>query len=120
MAAFLKNGKNLYSKAFGLSLGMVLCFASHASAIERYQSLSMSCGEIQNTIARQGAVIFRYPSTKVKGMVLYDRYVRNDWQCDRGYAAMKTTLPSRDSPACPVLNCQMVDDDDHRFPFFVR
>ena len=100
--------------AFGLALIMV---ASPAFAISRYNPLTLTCAEARSAIHNEGAVIFRYPSKRVKGMTLFDRYVRENYFCDgKSYAAW-TYIPTRDNPNCPVLNCQSRDNVDDLYIF---
>lgn len=75
-----------------------------AQAISRYQSTGMSCAAIQDVISKQTAAIMRYPSKRVPGLVLYDRYVKNGNYCDSGEVTETVTIPSRDGQ-CPVYHC---------------
>lgn len=98
--------------AFGLAL---ILAASPAFAISRYNPMTLTCAEARNAIRNEGAVVFRYPSKRVKGMTLFDRYVRDSYYCDgKSYAAW-TYIPTRDDPNCPVLNCQNRDNVDDLF-----
>ena len=45
-------------KSILITIGLMLV-SSQALAIERYTSTSMSCGEVQQTIRRDGAAIMR-------------------------------------------------------------
>jgi hypothetical protein len=92
-------------KKIALALALVLA-ASPALAISRYNALSMTCQSMRAAIHNEGAVILRYPSKRVPGMTLYDRYVRNSDYCDGVNYAEWTSIPSRDNPRCQVLNCQ--------------
>ena len=67
--------------------------AAEAQAISRYDPTHMSCGKVQATIARQGAVILRYQSTRVPGLPLYDRYVQSQQFCTMGEVKDAATLP---------------------------
>ncbi|WP_246664914.1 hypothetical protein [Neorhizobium sp. P12A] len=85
-------------------LAAVLAFpAGDALAISRYNSGSMTCSAIQDTLARERAVIFRYPSRS--GAQLYDRYVSNGSLCGTGTEARRSVIPSRDG-GCAVISCQ--------------
>jgi len=85
-----------------VAAGLVL-FASPALAISRVESRSRSCASIQEQIAKERAVILRYPSRS--GNTLYDRYVTNSLQCGSGYYAGRSYVPAADG-SCPVYNCQ--------------
>ncbi len=89
--------------------------ASPAMAISRYNSLTITCNRARAAIHNEGAVIFRYPSTRVRGMALFDRYVRNSRFCDANKYAEWTRIPTKDNPQCPVLNCQNIDNLDGTF-----
>lgn len=95
-------------------LSLVLA-ASPALAISRYNSPTMTCQSIRSAIHNQGAVILRYPSKKVSGLPLYDRYVRNSNFCDATDYAEWISVPSKDNPRCQVLNCQSIDNLDGMF-----
>jgi hypothetical protein len=82
--------------------------ASPAAAISRYNSQSMTCAEARQRVIDEGAVILRYPSTKVRGMTLYDRYVTRSAQCDSHEYAERAYVPTQDEPRCPVLSCEPV------------
>jgi hypothetical protein len=102
----------------GLCLGIAL-YASSALAIDRYASTTLTCANAQQILRDKGAAIFRYPSKKVSGMTLYDRYVRNSLSCDNDQYAEKATVPTRDNLQCPVLNCQPLSNLDDNWPSFV-
>jgi hypothetical protein len=87
-----------------LSIGI-----SPAQAISRYNSTSMSCASAHQKIAEQGAVILRYRSPR--GLPLYDRFVINDRMCEPNEAATITTVPTADTPNCPVFSCKDVTYD---------
>ncbi len=89
-----------------------LLAATPALAISRYNSQTISCDRARAAIHNEGAVILRYPSTRVRGMTLYDRYVRNSRMCDANEYAEWTTVPTKDNPKCRVLNCQNIDNLD--------
>lgn len=89
-----------------LSLALI---ASNAAAISRYNSPGLSCEKLHGILASEGAAVFRYPSTRVKGLMLYDRYVRNDFYCDPHQIAERVTIPSANGE-CPVLHCIQAPD----------
>jgi hypothetical protein len=91
--------------------------AAEAQAISRYDPTHMSCAKVQSTIARQGAVILRYQSTRVPGLPLYDRYVQSEQFCTIGEARKRAYVPSADTKSCPVYICKPVEVDHfhHRF-----
>ena len=95
-------------KQFSVAL-LVLGAASPALAISRYNTLSLTCEAARQKVINEGAAILRYPSTRGKGMTLYDRYVTRNEQCDAHEDAEASYVPTRDNARCPVLNCQTYD-----------
>jgi methyl coenzyme M reductase subunit C len=87
--------------------------AAEAQAVSRYDPTSMSCGKVQATIARQGAVILRYQSTRVPGLPLYDRYVQSQQFCTMGEVRTRAYVPSADTKSCPVYKCKRPDNERH-------
>jgi hypothetical protein len=85
--------------------------AAQAQAISRYDPTRMSCGRVQSTIARQGAVILRYQSPRVPGLPLYDRYVQSPQFCTMGEVRTRAYVPSADTKSCPVYICKRVEID---------
>lgn len=86
--------------------------SSPALAISRYNSPSMTCEAARAAVLSQGAVVLRYPSKRVAGMTLYDRYVRDNNQCEQHDYAARAYVPTRDNPRCPVLACKPADDSN--------
>ncbi len=106
-------------RSFIISILALALSAGAAQAISRYDSTKLSCARIQAIIDSQGAAIMRYPSTRVRGLVLYDRYVRNGALCMVGEAATLRYIPAADTKRCPVYACASFDLDDN-FPFSGR
>jgi hypothetical protein len=89
-----------------ISLGLFLAFVPlQAGAIERYTSTSMTCDRVQATINADGAAIMRYESTRVAGLPVYGRYVRNRQFCEFGQTTERSSLPTSDTGSCPVRKC---------------
>lgn len=95
----------------GIALLTMLAAATPASAISRYNSLELTCEEARARVLEEGAVILRYPSTRVKGMTLYDRYVTRNALCSPHEYAARAYVPTRDAANCPVLNCQSFEPE---------
>ena len=89
--------------------------ASPAAAISRYDTQSLTCDQVRQRVISEGAVILRYPSKRVPGMTLYDRYVTRNAQCESHEYAERAYVPTRDVARCPVLNCQNYDPLPGRF-----
>ncbi|WP_027151134.1 hypothetical protein [Mesorhizobium sp. WSM2561] len=87
--------------------------AAEAQAISRYDPSRMTCGTVRATIAREGAVILRYQSTRTPGLPLYDRYVRSQSFCNRGEVRARASVPSADTNSCIVYKCKRVETDRH-------
>lgn len=95
---------------------IALIAAGPALAISRYNSTAMSCAAVQQAIAREGAVVLRYPSRSKAQLILYDRYVADSSFCDGHEFADRTTVPTADSPSCPVRACKERPDPEDCFP----
>ena len=96
-----------------------LCLmAAQAHAVSRYDPTRMSCGRVQSTIDRQGAVILRYQSRRTPGLPLYDRYVASGAYCDAGEVRAPAYVPSTDRNSCLVYKCKRVEFD-RRFRRFI-
>ena len=83
-----------------------LLVASPTLAISRYNAQSMTCAAARQAVLEQRAVIFRFPSKRIAGLTLYDRYVRDNHQCDGHEYAARAYIPTRDEARCPVLACE--------------
>ncbi len=81
--------------------------ADVASAIERRPAASLTCGMARDIVDRDGAVILRYPSERIAGLTLYDRYVRNEHQCDTNQTVPKT-IQTADENTCELSICRQV------------
>jgi hypothetical protein len=92
-------------------------FAQPALAISRYNSTALTCDQVRQRVLNEGAVILRYPSTRVAGMTLFDRNVTRNALCDPHEYAERAYVPTRDAARCPVLSCQDYDPESRRFNF---
>ena len=98
---------------FALGLTVV---AADAHAISRYETLRMTCGEVQAVLRNEGAAILRYRSKRT-GVPLYGRYVYTSFFCDISQYADWKYVPTADDPNCQVKQCEYYDTDD---PFIRR
>jgi hypothetical protein len=87
---------------------MLVPFEAHA--ISRYNSTSMSCGEIKATVRAEGAVILRWRGKS--GIQRYGRFVANGRFCESGTRAETSYVPSADRKSCGVYECKYWDPDD--------
>jgi hypothetical protein len=97
---------------------LVLCLsliAVEAHAISRYASTSMSCGEVQAIVRRDGAALLRYRSERNPSILRYDRYVADRRFCKSDERAETSFVPTADRRSCPVRKCERVDPDDRFF-----
>ncbi|HEY4191482.1 MAG TPA: hypothetical protein VGM46_02450 [Mesorhizobium sp.] len=94
-------------------IGLCLVSAS-AQAITRHDPTKISCDQVHETIAGEGAVILRYQSTRTPGLPLYDRYVSDQRFCERDEVAYPATVPTADTKSCPVKVCKVLDLDDRQ------
>jgi hypothetical protein len=67
---------------------------------------------VRRTIARDGAAIMRYASTRMPGLTRYDRFVSNSNFCTRGEATNRVFIPAADTKSCPVNECKRIEYDD--------
>ncbi|NGO55480.1 hypothetical protein [Allomesorhizobium camelthorni] len=87
-----------------LAMAVIFTLASFdASAIVRYMVQGMTCGEVQEALDRDGiAILYRQGQS---GVVLYDRFVKDESYC----RALSTTASERiavaDTNECPVRKC---------------
>jgi hypothetical protein len=81
-----------------------------AHAISRYNSTSMSCGEIKATLRAEGAAILRWRGNS--GIQRYGRFVAHGGFCESGTRAETSYVPSADRRSCSVRECKYYDPDD--------
>ena len=106
-------------KAVLIALSLLLVpFEAHA--ISRYNSTSMSCGEIKATVRAEGAVILRWRGNS--GIQRFGRFVDHGGFCESRHERAETSyVPSADRKSCSVSECKYYDpDDDISFIFRVR
>lgn len=84
---------------------LFLATASHADAISRYNSTSLSCSKAKSIVSQQGAVVYRYPSSRNASLVLYDRFVASGSHCAFGEIAARKAIPTA-SGKCTLLACR--------------
>lgn len=90
----------------------VLSAAGQAQAISRYNSLTLTCAAANAAARAEGAVVLRYPSTKVRGMTLFERAVRSSAECGNHEYAETRFIATSDTPRCPILACAPATDDE--------
>jgi len=75
-----------------------------AFAIQKRVASSITCTAVQDIVQRDGAIILRYPSKRVPGLTLYDRYVRSELQCDGNMEATPKSVGTAGSQ-CQLQIC---------------
>jgi len=103
-------------KAVLIALSLLLV-SFEAHAISRYNSTSMSCGEIKATVRAEGAVLLRWRGDS--GIQRFGRFVYHGGFCSAGERAEISYVPSADRNSCLVRECKYYDPDDDIifFPF---
>ncbi|MDE1992484.1 MAG: hypothetical protein KGI75_08265 [Rhizobiaceae bacterium] len=91
-------------------LGLI---ASNAMAMPRYDTQSMTCTTIQNKLAKDGSAVLSHPSTKVKGLMMYDLYVTNGSTCFGQGNMAGASVPASDNPNCKVKACAIAPTKGH-------
>lgn len=94
------------------ALGLTL-LAGQAQAISRYQTMRMTCDQVQSVIAEEGAAILRWRSTSGTNLPLYGRYVSGSRFCDSSEVATFASVPTRDDRSCDVKKCERAEPDDY-------
>ncbi|MDL2407011.1 hypothetical protein PY650_15330 [Rhizobium calliandrae] len=84
--------------------------ASPASAIQRLQTASRSCAEVQSFVRANRAVIVQYRSARGSAPLLYERAVANSDVCLGNGFAEETYVPAKDKRNCAILVCRSTTD----------
>ncbi|WFU12308.1 hypothetical protein QA646_20540 (plasmid) [Rhizobium sp. CB3090] len=82
--------------------------ASPVSAIERLQTTTRSCAEIQSFVRAHRVVILQYPGTR--GNLLYNRAVADSDVCLGNGFGEGSSVPSRDKRNCAIWVCRSSTD----------
>ncbi|TYC49251.1 hypothetical protein FMN50_24635 [Rhodobacterales bacterium] len=83
--------------AFGMGLTVLALTAQPSLA--RPDARAMTCGQVQATIAQQGAAVL------TTGQHTFERYVKNRNFCQHGEVLRTETIVTRDTNRCPVNKC---------------
>ncbi|MEP9396467.1 hypothetical protein [Mesorhizobium sp. KR2-14] len=92
----------------GLCLSLV---AYEAQAISRYDSMNMTCTQVQSAIEQEGAVVLRFRSPRDASIERYDRFVRDRRFCKHNERAETTMVPTADRKACAVRECRLFEPE---------
>lgn len=92
-------------RALAVALPAMLVCATGASAIERHDTMTMTCAALSRSMAADGSAILRYPSSKVKGMMRFDLYVSRPLFCPPWNGAGGARARTIDNKSCRVMRC---------------
>jgi hypothetical protein len=90
------------------AFALISALAAPAHAITRIRADLNSCATLQQTLTREGAAVIRWPSERIAGYFLYDRYVSRHTLCPMGEEVVRTTVPAADDPRCVVHRCERI------------
>lgn len=76
-----------------------------AWAVEKRTAAGTSCQAAQHVIDRDGAIILSYPSKRVQGLTLYNRFLRTGFQCDENEDAALQDVDAAGGSTCNLLAC---------------
>jgi len=99
-----------------MAASVMFAVAVPAQAIERMRADQNTCAKIQETLQNEGAMVIQYPSTRVAGLLLYDRYVSSCAFCEPGEDVSAVTVPASDNPECVVQRCVRFDAGQEAAP----
>jgi hypothetical protein len=83
----------------------LLLIAGGAGAIERYDISKMTCEEVQAALQSEGKSILMSPSSRVPGMMRFDRYVAESQACGAPHWDQPTRAKTGDGQSCVVYRC---------------
>lgn len=82
-----------------LSLAAATAFPAGAALAARPDTRSMTCEQVRSLVRQRGAVVM------TTGRHTYDRLVAHPAACAYPEIPWQTTVPARDTKACPVDHC---------------
>jgi hypothetical protein len=91
----------IVSIAIGIGL-----LASEASALSRYTSTSLSCGEVQSKIKAEGRVMLGW---RADGNDIYRVFILHRRLCRPDEGTELAYVPTTDKKSCPVRRCVDLD-----------
>lgn len=89
--------------ALGLGLGLL---AGEASALSRYTSTALSCGEVQSKIKAEGRVMLGW---RDDGNAIYRVFILHRRLCRPDEGTELAYVPTTDKKHCPVRRCVDLD-----------
>lgn len=100
--------------AIVMTLGLIFVPVG-ASAISRYNPITMRCSAIRAVVEAEGAVILKWRPPD--NILRFDRYVAGNQYCDTEERIKATTVPSADQAECQVYVCRRYEPLDFFFLF---
>ncbi|MFZ2101615.1 MAG: hypothetical protein WAU86_13720 [Oricola sp.] len=98
-----------FPRAAMAGLLVLLAAGGQAHAVTRIRADLTACADIQRTLRAEGSAIIRYPSKRIAGYFLYDRYLGSNAVCPWRQRLVATTVPAKDDPRCTVYRCEEVE-----------
>jgi hypothetical protein len=83
---------------------ILLTAGAPAFAIQRQQTTTRTCSDVQALVRAQGEVILQYSGRS--GVPLYDRAVADRDRCIGSGYGQQTYMPTRDKANCAVWVCK--------------
>ena len=65
----------------------LLLVVGETAAIDRHDTSRMTCAQVTATLQSERKAILRYPSSRVPGLIRYDKYVPDRNACSAGQLA---------------------------------
>lgn len=93
------------------SAALLALMVGEVQAISRYQTMRMSCAQVQSVLRNEGAAILRWQSRNNPSLPLYGRYVSDGRFCQLGEVTDFASVPTADNPSCGVRKCIRPDID---------
>jgi hypothetical protein len=94
---------------------LLVLAAGQASAIERHDTSTMTCAQLTAALQSEGKSILRYPSSRIEGVMRFERYVAERQMCGVGNMAIVAKVPTSDTKSCRVIRCTAWTRSTQRF-----
>ena len=88
-----------------MTMPCALLASGPAAAMNQYNTVTLSCSEVQAAVQRDGQAQLRYPSPDDPSQPLYGAFVANSSYCN-ARATKTVTVPARDTAQCRVRRCK--------------
>jgi hypothetical protein len=84
-------------------LPLLLVVGGEATALERHDSMDMTCAEAKSALQSDGKALLYY--TSKKGMPRYGMFVGGRQMCKMQQIAIRGKMPTSDNKSCIVVQC---------------